>query len=192
MVAVLAVPGCGEPAAFIPPPTEVAVVEVSAGRIEQVHEFAGNVEASRNVQVRAQVGGVIQARPFNEGQAVRAGEVLFRLDRTAYEAESRAANSRQTLARYEALLKDNAVSRQDYDNAASLAQQTQVQALGRALTLAQRRYESGVSSYLEVLDAQRGLYTARLALAQTERLYLSSTVRLYKAVGGGWGREVRP
>lgn len=135
VVAVLAVPGCADPAAVIPPPTEVAVVEVSAGRIEQVHEFAGNVEASRNVQVRAQVGGVIQARPFNEGEAVRAGDVLFRLDRTAYEAESRsaqarlaeaearAANARQTLARYEALLKDNAVSRQDYDNAASLAQQ---------------------------------------------------------------------
>ena len=71
------------------------------------------------------------------------------------------------------------------------AQHTQVQALGRALTLAQRRYESGVSSYLEVLDAQRGLFSAQLALVQTERLYLSSTVRLYKAVGGGWEREPR-
>ena len=135
VVAALTAPGCGTPEAFTPPPTEVAVIEVSAGRLEEIYEFSGNVEASRSVQVRAQVGGVVQARPFNEGQAVKAGDVLFRLDRTAYEAESRsaqarlaeaearAANARQTLARYEALLKDNAVSRQDYDNAASLAQQ---------------------------------------------------------------------
>ncbi len=47
-----------------------------------------------------------------------------------------------------------------------------MQALRRALELAQRRYESGVSSYLEVLDAQRGLFTAQLALVQTERQYL--------------------
>ena len=68
-----------------------------------------------------------------------------------------------------------------------VAQGTQVQALTRAFELARRRYESGVSSYLEVLDAQRGLFSAQLTLVQTERQYLSATVRLYKAVGGGWG-----
>jgi len=67
-----------------------------------------------------------------------------------------------------------------------VAQATQVQALRRALDLAQRRYENGVSSYLEVLDAQRGLFSAQLGLVQTERQYLGSTVRLYKAVGGSW------
>ena len=127
--------GCSKPQAFAPPPSEVAVIEVSPRRIEQVYEFAGNVEASRSVEVRAQVGGVIKSRPFHEGQTVKAGDVLYRLDQTAYEAdwraararlmeaEARAANARQTLARYAALLKDNAVSRQDYDNAASQAQQ---------------------------------------------------------------------
>ena len=67
-----------------------------------------------------------------------------------------------------------------------VAQTTQVQALGRAFALAQRRYESGVSSYLEVLDAQRGLFTAQLALVQLQRQYLGATVRLYKALGGSW------
>jgi len=66
------------------------------------------------------------------------------------------------------------------------AQATQVQALRRAYALATRRYESGVSSYLEVLDSQRGLYNAELSLVQIERQYLGSTVQLYKAVGGGW------
>jgi multidrug efflux system outer membrane protein len=66
------------------------------------------------------------------------------------------------------------------------AQETQAQALRRAFSLAQRRYESGVSSYLEVLDAQRGLFSAELGLVQVERQYLNATVQLYKALGGGW------
>jgi multidrug efflux system outer membrane protein len=69
------------------------------------------------------------------------------------------------------------------------AQATQVQALRRAYELATRRYESGVSSYLEVLDAQRGLFAAELGLVQVQRQYLGATVQLYKAIGGGWSES---
>lgn len=67
-----------------------------------------------------------------------------------------------------------------------VAQATQAQALQRAFSLAVERYRSGISSYLEVLDAQRGLFTAQLALVQVQRQYLVSTVELYRALGGGW------
>lgn len=66
------------------------------------------------------------------------------------------------------------------------AQETQVRALRRALELAQRRYESGVSSYFEVLDVQRNLFNAELVLVQVQRQFLSTTVQLYKAIGGSW------
>ena len=66
------------------------------------------------------------------------------------------------------------------------AQQTQAQALARAYRLAVQRYENGVSSYLEVLDAQRSLFNAQLALVGQERQYLVQTVRLYRALGGSW------
>jgi len=66
------------------------------------------------------------------------------------------------------------------------AQETQTRALRRALELAQRRYASGVASYLDVLDVERGLFAAELALAQARRQYLAATVELYKAVGGSW------
>lgn len=69
------------------------------------------------------------------------------------------------------------------------AQETQANALRRAYSLAERRYESGVSSYLEVLDAQRGLFAAEIGLAQVQRQYLGATVQLYKALGGGWAEE---
>jgi multidrug efflux system outer membrane protein len=67
-----------------------------------------------------------------------------------------------------------------------VAQETQERALARAFALADQRYQSGVSSYLEVLDAQRSLYAAQLALVGLERRYLAATVQLYKALGGGW------
>ncbi len=59
-------------------------------------------------------------------------------------------------------------------------------ALRRALTLAQRRYESGLSSYLDLLDAQRSLFSAELSLAQAQGSEATAAVTLYQALGGGW------
>lgn len=67
-----------------------------------------------------------------------------------------------------------------------IAQQWQVTSLQSALHLATRRYDNGISSYLDVLDAQRSLFTAELSLAQVQRQELVSAVQLYKALGGGW------
>jgi multidrug efflux system outer membrane protein len=67
------------------------------------------------------------------------------------------------------------------------ALQTQAVALRRALALAELRYQTGVSGYLEVLDAQRGLFDAELALSQAQLSQLTAAVQLYKALGGSWG-----
>ncbi|HEY8106226.1 MAG TPA: efflux transporter outer membrane subunit [Gemmatimonadales bacterium] len=66
------------------------------------------------------------------------------------------------------------------------AQERQTEALRSAYRLADRRYQNGISSYLEVLDSQRNLFTAELALAQAQRQQLAAAVQLYKALGGGW------
>jgi outer membrane protein, multidrug efflux system len=48
------------------------------------------------------------------------------------------------------------------------------------------RFDNGYSSYLEVLDANRTLFNAELAQAQTKAVLFRSFVNLYKAMGGGW------
>ena len=48
------------------------------------------------------------------------------------------------------------------------------------------RYRGGVADYLEVLDAERQLYSAEIDLAQANLTKLQAVVRLYKALGGGW------
>jgi NodT family efflux transporter outer membrane factor (OMF) lipoprotein len=52
--------------------------------------------------------------------------------------------------------------------------------------LAQLRYENGVASYLDLLDAQRTLYADQLAYVQAKLSQLQNQVQLYKALGGGW------
>jgi membrane fusion protein, multidrug efflux system len=126
---------CQKPAPPAFPPAEVAYVPVTPRTVAQDFEFVGGVAASRSVEVRAQVSGVIVARPFTEGAVVQRGDVLYRIDPTSYdaayrsararlaEAEARFANAERNEARLRPLLADNAVARQDVDNAvAELAQ----------------------------------------------------------------------
>jgi multidrug efflux system outer membrane protein len=61
-----------------------------------------------------------------------------------------------------------------------------LRAVREATRLSRLRYQGGVDSYLQVLDAERDLFDAELTLAQVQRDELLSVVRLYSALGGGW------
>jgi multidrug efflux system outer membrane protein len=65
-------------------------------------------------------------------------------------------------------------------------QEELVATLEDRLRLARMRYEGGVDTLLNALDANRELFVAELALAQTKRDELLSLVQLYRALGGGW------
>jgi len=62
----------------------------------------------------------------------------------------------------------------------------QVDALQSYERLSRMRYRDGVTSYLEVLDAERSLFDTELGYAQTQARLLQSVVALYRAFGGGW------
>ncbi|MFZ2389224.1 MAG: efflux transporter outer membrane subunit [Polaromonas sp.] len=66
------------------------------------------------------------------------------------------------------------------------SQQAQANAEAIRFKLSDLRYQNGVSSYLDLLDAQRSLFTARQAVVQTRLAQLQSQVTLYKTLGGGW------
>jgi multidrug efflux system outer membrane protein len=66
----------------------------------------------------------------------------------------------------------------------------QVKAAINASSLSRARYFNGFTSYLEVLDIERSLFQAELSASSTLRLYYSSIVRLYEALGGGWVKAV--
>jgi multidrug efflux system outer membrane protein len=67
-----------------------------------------------------------------------------------------------------------------------------VAALRQSVSLSTSRYENGLSSYFEVLDAQRRLLPAQIELARTKRDQYVALVRLYRALGGGWQAPCPP
>jgi membrane fusion protein, multidrug efflux system len=115
--------GCKKEAARpAPPPAEVGVVTVAPAPLPISYEFSAEVQPYRRVDVRARVDGVIMTRGFTEGQVVKAGQLLYRIDpvrtNAAYQsAKARSDNARRTLQRLEPLLAENAVAQQDVDNA---------------------------------------------------------------------------
>ncbi len=66
------------------------------------------------------------------------------------------------------------------------AQNALVQASGEVFQMSQARFDRGVDSYLDVLDAQRSWYSARQTLIATRLARLTNGVTLYKVLGGGW------
>ena len=112
--------------------------------------------------------------------------------RYAARTQQAEAQARQAEAQYQRAVE---AAFQDVSDALSnvrlaAAQETdlasRVQQARGALRLAELRYESGYSAYLEVLDAQRTLNDAQLAFIRNRQAYLSFTVDLMNALGGGW------
>ena len=84
---------------------------------------------------------------------------------------------------------------EEVDNAVDsyASQQTHLKSLEDALTAAQRaatvvseRYDRGFTNYLDVLDAQRELYTLQAQYAATQEEVILQFIKLYRALGGGW------
>ena len=69
-----------------PPPPEVGVVTLHRGDVPITLAYAGRVAGYRTVEVRPQVSGIILKREFNEGDRVKQGDVLFRIDPRPYQA----------------------------------------------------------------------------------------------------------
>src|SRR2546422_300086 len=123
---------CRRPSAAsaAPPLPEVSVLTVAPETVTARYEYVGQAAASRSVEVRSQVTGVIVARPYAEGTDVAKGTLLFRIDPTTYEAayrsaQARLANADRTLARLKPLLAARAVAQKDVDDAQQAFDQAQ-------------------------------------------------------------------
>lgn len=117
---------------------------------------------------------------------------IFDAGRYAARTEQAEARARQAAAVYERTVQTAFREVADALSNVRLAADAERDLRDRAerarntLRLATLRYEAGYSAYLEVLDARRTLNDAQLALARNRQLYLSYTVDLMNALGGGW------
>lgn len=125
------------------------------------------------------VGGSILA-PLLNRQALNAqvdisqsqrNQALYAYEKTVRNAFAEVNNSLDAISRYQEQLTE-LLAQQD------VAQET--------LRIAQNRYRNGYSSYLDVLDAQRTLFSTQLSVVQVKNNLLLAQVDLYRSLGGGW------
>jgi membrane fusion protein (multidrug efflux system) len=144
-----------------PPQTDKPFVRYSVVKAERVtlnSELPGQVSAVMNAPVRPQVSGIITKRLFEEGSDVAAGQILYEIEPDVFEAAYKNAAAQLAVAeadefsarllaeRYGTIIRNNAVSRQEYDDAFS------------AYTQAEAAVEA----------AKQGLESARINLAYTK------------------------
>jgi len=105
------------------------------------------------------------------------------------------AVQKQTLIRYEQVIQqafrevEDGLIDQSESREQLRAQGARVKSLQDYARLAKRRYNTGYTSYIEVLDAERSLFVAELNYAETQTTLFRALVNLYKSMGGGWVTE---
>lgn len=117
---------------------------------------------------------------------------LFRFGQNRRRVEGERAVARQVGYQYEltvlnafAEVENSLAAIRTYRNEFT-ARETQVLATGKSLTLSKALYDNGYTSFLQVLDAERELYNSQFEKSLALENQLVATVRLYKALGGGW------
>jgi multidrug efflux system outer membrane protein len=117
---------------------------------------------------------------------------LLSVQANLYQVELADARKREALYQYQktvqAAFQDVADALIAYEKLGEQERQqaSQVDALRRAREIALARYKIGYASYFEVIQSDRELFTAELALAQAYANNLGAAVHLYSALGGGW------
>jgi membrane fusion protein (multidrug efflux system) len=113
------------------PPAQVSVITVEPKSLPANFEYTGQTLGSREVEVRARVTGILQARNFTEGGKVAKGQSLFTIDPAPFAAaaaraeadvagaEARLAQAKKNAARLKPLYAEKAVSQKEFDDAAS-------------------------------------------------------------------------
>lgn len=119
-----------------PPAPEVVVEVAKAAPLPLVLEYAGRTAGFREVEVRAQVSGILQQRTYTEGSRVTQGQILFRIDPRTYEAalarakgalaqeQARYRQTERDLKRTRELQKKGYASESELDNAISNFEQS--------------------------------------------------------------------
>jgi membrane fusion protein (multidrug efflux system) len=179
--------GCKQEAASTPPPPipEVSAITVSPGTMPDEPEFIGQTEASRLVEIRSQVTGLLKKRFFVEGRNVKQGDRLYQIDPIPFkaalgsakarvsQAEARVVQAKQDLARVKPLLAEQAVSQKDVDDAIAEELSANAALEGAQADLIKAKFDMDntliVAPISGIIERSR-YYEGRLVSAQTDLL----------------------
>jgi membrane fusion protein, multidrug efflux system len=168
-----------------PPLPQVAYVTATSQTVPDEPEFIGQAEASRPVEIRSQVTGILKGVLFPEGRDVKKGDKLYQIDpvpfQAAYqsakariaEAEARLVQAKQNLARVKPLLAEQAVSQKDVDDAIAENLAAKAALEGAKADLMKAKFDFDNTVLLAPIDGlieRSRYYEGRLVSAQTDLL----------------------
>lgn len=186
-VALAAVTACKQEAGSMPPQDmpQVEVVTVQTQTVPDEPEFIGRAEASRPVEIRPQVTGILKAVLYPEGRDVKKGDRLYQIDPIPFkaavasakakiaQAEARVVQAKQDLARVKPLLAEQAVSQKDVDDAVAeeLAAHAALEGARADLIKAQFDMDNTlITAPISGIIERSRYYEGRLVSAQTDLL----------------------
>ncbi len=187
LAAIAWLPGCKQEAGSAPAQQvpQVEVISVAMQTIPDEPEFIGQAEASRPVEIRSQVTGLLKAVLYPEGRDVKKGDRLYQIDPVPFqaaaaiakakiaEAEARLVQAKQDLARVKPLLAEQAVSQKDVDDAVAgdLTAKALLQGAKAELIKAQFDLDNTlITAPIGGLSERSRYYEGRLVSAQTDLL----------------------
>ena len=141
-----------KPAPQTPPPPAVTVQDVHVRDIPLVFEYPARLAGSREVEIRARVGGILLKRAYTEGQYVKRGDLLFQIDPEPYKAAMALAKAAfvqtdQDYRRAVTLLRQKALSAREYDQAKALYDAAKAQVDTAKINLAYTTVRAPISGY---------------------------------------------
>jgi multidrug efflux system membrane fusion protein len=151
------------------PSTTVGVATATATDVPVVLEALGTVLPAAIVTVRPQVGGVLQKILFREGETVRAGQVLATIDPRQFEMvlmqtggqrqrdEAQLASAKVTLQRFQGLLAQDSIARQEVDTQAALVKQLEGTVMSDWASEGSARLNLGYSKIIAPISGRVGL-----------------------------------
>src|SRR5882724_3909839 len=129
LIMALLATGCGKQAPPAARPPAVEVVAVTQADVPIYHEWIGSLDGLVNATSRAQVTGYLIAQDYREGDPIKKGDLLFEIDPRPFQAtldqangllaqaEARLGKTELDVKRYAPLVKDRAISQEEYDDA---------------------------------------------------------------------------
>ncbi|WP_227306173.1 efflux RND transporter periplasmic adaptor subunit [Acidisoma cellulosilyticum] len=158
-------------AAPAPPPPQVGFVTIKTQPVTRTIELPGRAEAVMTAAIEPQVTGVLLKRLFTEGSEVKAGQQLYQIDPSTYQAtydsdkatlaydQASLVAARAKSARYRPLAQAQAVSGQDYDDAVAATKEAEAQILIAKAALEQASINLTYTKVLSPIDGHIGAST---------------------------------
>jgi len=154
----------GKPHAAAPAPPLVEVTTVTQADVPLYHEWIGVLDGLVNAHIRAQVTGYLVSQNYREGDPIKKGDLLFEIDRRPFQAaldqakgqlaqaEARLGKTELDVKRYAPLVKDKAISQEEYDDAVQANLEAQAAVVSARAQVEQTDLNLGFTRIISPID----------------------------------------